>query len=98
MKRYWFTILMALTLAGLAAYLYWVELPSERSQTAVQTQEKTLLPFDERAITGLTVRTESGEVVLAPEEGRAWKITAPIQTAADTREVEALLRALVLGK
>jgi hypothetical protein len=98
MKRYWLTILMALALAGLAAYVYWVELPSERSQTVAETQEKKLLSFEEREITGLTVRTEGGEVVLTPDEGRTWKITAPIQAAADTREVDALLRALVLGK
>jgi hypothetical protein len=98
MKRYWLTILMALALAGLAAYVYWVELPSERSQTVAETREKKLLPFEEREITGLTVRTESNEVVLAPDEGRIWKITAPIQVEADRREVDALLRALVLGK
>lgn len=98
MKRYWFTILMAFALAGLAAYVYWIEMPSERSQTVTETQEKKLLPFEQRDITGLTVRTESGEVLLVPDEGRSWKIAAPIQADADNREVDALLRALVLGK
>jgi hypothetical protein len=98
MKRYGLTILMAVVLAGLASYVYWVELPSERTKTLAETQEKKLLPFEEKDISGLTVRTESGEVVLAPDEHRAWKITAPLQTEADSREVEALLRTLVLGK
>jgi len=98
MKNAWLTIAMAVVLAGLAAYVYYVELPSERARTASETQDKTLLPFDEREVTGLTVRTEVGEVALAPDEKRAWKITAPMAVDADSREVEALLRALALGK
>lgn len=98
MNKYLTTIALAVAFAGLAAYLYWVELPSERSQTLTQTQENRLLPFEEHEITGLTVRTETGEVVLEPGERRTWKITAPLQADADTREVEALLRALVLGR
>ncbi|MDE3242216.1 MAG: DUF4340 domain-containing protein [Nitrospirota bacterium] len=98
MKHLWLTIAMAVVLAGLGAYVYFVELPSERSRTAADTQDKTLLPFEEQDITGLTVRTDVGEVVLTPDETGTWKITAPIATDADSREVSALLRALILGK
>ncbi|MDE3019099.1 MAG: hypothetical protein KGI53_08775, partial [Nitrospirota bacterium] len=67
MKHLWLTIAMAVVLAGLGAYVYFVELPSERSRTAADTQDKTLLPFEEQDITGLTVRTDVGEVVLTPD-------------------------------
>jgi hypothetical protein len=96
--KYLTTIILAMVFAGLAAYLYWVELPAERARTLTQTQENRLLPFEEHEITGLTVRTEAGEVVLQPGERRTWKIAAPLKIDADTREVESLLRALVLGK
>ncbi|MGH7208741.1 MAG: DUF4340 domain-containing protein [Nitrospiraceae bacterium] len=97
MSRYWLTILMAVVLAGLGAYVYFVELPAERAQTLIEAETQKILPLEERAITGLTLRSEAGEVVLALGDNRTWKIVAPIQTEADSRAVESLLRALALG-
>jgi hypothetical protein len=99
MTRYGATIALAILLTGLGAYLYFVEYPSERAKHRADAQAKKLLAFEEREITGLTVRSASGgpEIVLAPDDRRRWKITAPIQTDADTREVNDLLRALLLG-
>ncbi|MER3425148.1 MAG: hypothetical protein C4293_19905, partial [Nitrospiraceae bacterium] len=88
---------MAVVLAGLGTYVYWVELPEERAKTQTETEEKKILPFEEREITDLTVRSEMGEVVLTSKNG-AWKITSPVQADADSRTVEAMIRALVLGK
>jgi hypothetical protein len=98
MKRYRFTILFAVILAGLGAYLYIVELPAERSQVLTETQEKKIVPFEMGEITGLSIRSDQAEVVLTPGGNRTWKITAPLQTDADSREVDSLLRALMLGK
>lgn len=88
---------MAVMLAGLGGYVYFVELPEERAKTQTEAAEKKILPFEEREITELTVRSEMGEVVLASKDG-AWKITSPVEADADTRAVEAMIRALVLGK
>jgi len=97
MKRYWTTVLMAVLLAGLGGYVYWVELPAERAQTETEATEKKLLPFTEREITGVTVHSASGDVVLTSKDG-SWRITAPLHTEADTRVVQSMLRSLVLGK
>lgn len=97
MKRYLLTIVMAVLLAGLGGYVYWVELPTERTKTETEATEKRLLPFTEREITGVTVHSESGDIVLISKDG-VWHITAPLQTAADTRVVQSMLRALALGK
>src|SRR5262245_30450749 len=97
MRQHWVTILMGLALAGLIAYVYVVELPSEQAQTQTEAQEKKILPFQEREITGLTVTGESGKVALAAKEGK-WKITEPLETDADSRTVETMIRSLVLGK
>jgi len=99
MKHYGFTIALAISLVGLGAYLYFVEFPTERQKLQTDTQAKKLLPFEERAITGLTVHTAGGgsDIVLTPDDKRTWTITAPIQTDADAREVGDLLRALLLG-
>ena len=87
---------MAVLLAALAAYFYFVELPSERAKGEAERREKQLLSFDERAIDGLTVRTRTGEMVLTAEQG-IWKLTAPLQAKADQREVQSFIRAFVLG-
>ncbi len=98
MSRYWVTILMAVVLAGLGAYVYYVDLPAERAQTAKETAEKQLLSLTEKDITGLTVRTAGQEIVLVAGPGRTWQITNPLATEADAQEVDGILRALVLGK
>ncbi len=98
MKHYGFTIALAALFAGLGAYLYFVEFPSELAKRKTDTQAKKLLSFEEREITGLTVHAAGGpDIVLAPDDRRKWKITAPIQTEADAREVGDLVRTLLLG-
>jgi hypothetical protein len=92
------TIVLAVALAGLGAYVYLVELPSERAKTEAETQEKKIIPFAETEITALTLRSAAGNIGLATGDDRKWKITAPISADADSREVESVLRALVLGK
>lgn len=98
MARYWPTITLAGIFAGLGLYLYFVELPGQRTEVATATQAKQILPFAEAEITTVTVRGHSGEVVLTQAPGQPWAITAPIQTDADQRQVQALLRALVTGR
>ena len=97
MPRYWLTIVMTLLLASLGGYVYFVELPSEHMKTETEAAEKQILPFAERDITGLTVRSDSGEIVLSGKD-RSWQITAPLRAEADARAVEGVIRALVVGK
>ena len=92
------TLLLVVTLSGLVGYLYFVEFPRERAKTQKETEDKQLLPFERQAITGLTVRSFGDEVVLAAAENGSWKITSPLQAEADSREVDAILRALAIGK
>lgn len=89
---------MAVVLAGLGAYLYYVDIPSQRTDEQTKVLQAKVLPFEEREITGLTVNTNGQEIALAPGSGHGWSITAPLQTDADPREVQALIRALVTGK
>ncbi len=97
MKQYGFTIALAVVLAGLGAYLYFVEFPAERTKLRTDIQAKKLLPFDEQEITGLTVHSAGGpDIVLVRGDKRKWTITAPIRTDADAREVNGLLRTLRL--
>ncbi|ALA57603.1 DUF4340 domain-containing protein [Nitrospira moscoviensis] len=92
------TILLLVILAALGGYLYWVELPSQRQEEQQETASKTLLPFPDTAITGLSISTPQGIVEMSLLDGGRWAITAPLQVEADPREVQSLIRALVTGK
>ncbi len=98
MSRGLSTMLMAVILGGLGAYLYFFELPAERAKEQQETTQARLLLFDEATITGLAIRSSSGEVSLELDQDRRWHITAPIHAEANAQEVGALLRALVLGR
>lgn len=95
--RYWSSMVLAVILAGLGAYLYFVELPAQQQEQEQETKAKQLLPFSESSITGIAVTTAQGLVQLSKTAASEWTITAPLQTDADSREVEALIRALVTG-
>lgn len=97
MTRYWPTLLMVLVLAGLGGYLYFVEVPTKQREEKQETEQKQLLPFPETAITGLSITTTQGPVELKLTEPGKWSIVTPLQTDADHREVQALIRALVTG-
>ena len=95
--RYWPTVLMVIILTGLAGYLYLVEFPAKQQEDKQETVQKQLLPFPETAITGLSITTAQGPIELKLTEPAKWSIVAPLRTEADTREVQALIRALVTG-
>ena len=95
--RYWPTVLLLIILAGLGGYLYLVEIPTQQQEVKQETEQKKLLLVPETAITGLAITTTQGPIQLSRAESGTWTITAPLQTDADSREVQALLRALVTG-
>lgn len=96
--RYWPTLLMLLILAGLGGYLYFVELPAQKLEEKQDTQSKTLLPFQEQAISKITITTPQGPIELTRSDSGAWALASPLQADADQREVQALIRSLVTGK
>lgn len=95
MSRYWPTLLLAGVLAGLGGYLYFVELPEQRTEVVTATQAKQILPFAEAQISAIKVRSHSGEVVLSQTPGQPWAITEPLHTDADQRQVQADRKSVV---
>jgi hypothetical protein len=98
MARYWPTALLTGIFAALGLYVYYVELPAQRSEETQEKESQRLLTMDESDIAGLTVKTEAGEVALQQGRDQNWRIVAPIQTEADKRQVQGLIRALVTGR
>ena len=88
---------MALVLAGLGLYLYVVEFPAKETQEHQAAVQKKVLLLDQASITGLSFKTDHGDLVFERTQDKGWMLTAPLQTEADQREVQNLLRALVTG-
>lgn len=95
--RYWPTLLLLVILAGLGGYLYLVEFPAKQQEEKQEIEQKHILPFPETAITELSITTAQGLIKFKQNAPGKWSIIAPLQTDADNREVQALLRALVTG-
>jgi Domain of unknown function (DUF4340) len=98
MVRYWPTVLLTGIFAALGLYVYYIELPAQRSEEKREQESQRLLMIDESEIAGLTVKTETGEVALQQGGDQNWRIIAPIQAEADKRQVQGLIRALVTGR
>jgi hypothetical protein len=84
-----YTALLALILVALGAYLYFVE----SKQEAEGDKKKTLLTVKADDVTGLTLTYGDHEIVLEQRDG-AWRMTKPVEAAADELAVKNLVRAI----
>ena len=92
------TIVLALVVLGLGIYILFVDIPQTRQFTIQETQERQMLPFDDRAITHITWTTATETIRLERDDRHRWTITEPMRFPADNREVRRILRALTIGK
>jgi hypothetical protein len=88
---------MALVFGGLGLYLYLVEFPAKQSEERHAVEKKKVLLLDHQALTGLVFKTDQGEMTFERTPEKGWVMTSPVQTDADQREVQSLIRALVTG-
>lgn len=77
--------------AGLFAYIFLVEF--KREPTPEKPTEK-VFSFDKAKVREVTLAPTDGEAVRVVKEGEAWKMVAPMQTAADGSEVDSLVQSL----
>ncbi len=92
------TIVLALLVLGLGGYILFVDIPQTREFTKQETQERQLIPFDDRDITAITWATATETIQLERDKHFRWTITKPIRFPADNQEVRRILRALTIGK
>lgn len=92
------TIVLALLVVGLGGYILFVDIPETRQFTKKETQERQLIPFDDRDITAITWATTTETIQLERDKQFRWTITKPMRTPADNQEVRRVLRALSIGK
>ena len=84
------TIILVLVLAGLGAYIYFVD--SKRPAGGIEEKQK-VFAVEADKIEEVTVTAE-GETTALKKENGAWKITAPIAADADANEMSSLTSAL----
>ncbi|MGV7228840.1 MAG: DUF4340 domain-containing protein [Nitrospirales bacterium] len=92
------TLLLALIVLGLGSYILFVDIPQTRQFQKQETQERQLLPFDDRDITTITWATATEIIHLERDDKWRWTITKPMRFPADNQEVRRILRALTIGK
>ncbi|GIW41194.1 MAG: hypothetical protein KatS3mg076_1771 [Candidatus Binatia bacterium] len=83
------TLVLLLILAGLGAYVYFVERPREQREE----EKKKLLAFEPDEVTEIRLSASDRTIVLAKEDG-SWKLREPIAAPADEFAVKGLLRAV----
>ena len=84
------TIILVLVLAGLGAYIYFVD--SKKPAGGIEEKQK-VFSVEADKIEEITV-TADAETTTLRKEGGTWKVTSPVSTDADTTEVSGMTSAL----
>lgn len=92
------TLILAFVVIGLGGYILLVDIPESRQLEKRESQERQILPFDDRAITHITWASPTETIRLERDDQWRWKVIEPMQSPADAREVRRILRALTIGK
>ncbi len=92
------TLILALVVLGLGGYILLIDIPQSRQLEKQETQERQILPFDDRAITQITWATSTDTIRLERDDQWRWMMTEPMRSPADAREIRRILRALTIGK
>ncbi len=87
--RFRTTLVLLLLLAGLGAYVYWVEMPAADQEA----KKKTVLEFKPDDVTQVTLTYADREIVLTKAAGQ-WRVTKPIDALADATTTGNLVNAI----
>jgi len=87
------TLIWALVLAALAAFVYLYEIKGGRRREEAAEEAKKLLPVTTEEITGLTLRRPGG-TVNCRRAAEGWRITEPLETAGDRAAIERVIQTL----
>lgn len=90
MKR---TLAVLLILAGLGAYVYFVEIKGKQKEQAAEKKSKRVVPYESADIDRLTIVNAAGRIELV-KRGEAWHLAAPVSAPADESAVSSLVSSL----
>jgi len=87
--RFRTTLILLLVLAGLGAYLYWVERPREQKEA----EAKKLFSLKPEDVVEVHLRFQDREILLR-KSGETWRLVQPIDAPADEITVKNLLNTI----
>ncbi|MFN8628027.1 MAG: DUF4340 domain-containing protein [Candidatus Binatia bacterium] len=87
--RFRTTLIFVLVLIGLAAYVYWVEVPRSREET----KKKTVFALNPDDITEVSLVYADRQVVVK-KSGGDWRLTQPIDAMADAATIRNMINAI----
>lgn len=87
--RFRSTLILALVLFGIGAYIYFVE----SKQIVEENKKQKVLDVDAADVTGVTLTYADREIVLAKGDG-GWRVTKPVDAQADDITVKNLINAV----
>jgi Domain of unknown function (DUF4340) len=76
--------------AGLGAYIYFVDSKKPSSSETEKKKEK-VFSFDKSKVKEITLAPKDGEAVTVVKDGQGWKLTAPQDAPADASAVDGLV-------
>src|SRR5262245_28240440 len=88
------TIALVVVLAGLGAYIYFVESKKPDAVDASSKQEKVFAGLECDKVEEVKVRSEKGDTTTLKKESGTWQMTGPIATKADQSEISGLTSSL----
>ncbi len=84
------TLFMAVVLVAISAFVYFYEIRGRAEREETERQESLLLLFEAEEIVGLSITTDEGTVQAAKSDG-TWRITAPVEVAANSTAIETIV-------
>jgi hypothetical protein len=85
-------LVLVLVLAGLGAYIYFVESKKPQGEAAASNPKVFTVKAD--AIDEITVRVAGGDTTTLRKTGGTWQITSPVSAPADEAEVSGIVTGL----
>src|ERR1700694_5339425 len=94
MRGLWSTFGLALVLAGLGAYIYFVASKAPENHAGAKKQEKVFAALEADLIEETKVSSAAGEATTLKKQGGAWQMTQPVAAPAAESEVSGITTAL----
>lgn len=88
---FWKTYAALAVLAGLGAYIYFVE---SRHEAKPEKPKQKVFTLEKAKVQSLTLAPREGEAIRLVKEGKAWKLAAPLTAPADDNAVDSMLGSL----
>ena len=87
------TLIMAIAALLLGGYVWFFEIRGREEREEAERVASRLLHFESDSVTGLTLQTDDGTVVLSRVDD-AWRITTPYDLPADSAAVDSIVNRL----